>query len=132
MPRSYDVKVVALTVDAPVKWIDNLLSHHAIPGVERARQGVERRINDDGLLAIESVRLLVAEFGLPVGKAAALIRAAFHERVGSSQLRIVTASGIAIEIPSDDIARRLRERVVDAIEAVPRVRRGRPPARSPG
>ena len=28
--RSYDIAIASLTIDAPAKWTDNLLSQHAV------------------------------------------------------------------------------------------------------
>lgn len=75
MHRAYDVRTVALATGTTVKWVDNLLSHHDVPGVLNARQGVERRVSDGGLFAIEMTRILNREFGVPVRRAVALVRA---------------------------------------------------------
>ena len=124
--RSYDVRVVALTIDAPIKWVDNLLSHHEIPGCTRARQGVERKITDSGLRAIAIVRALNHELAIPLARCAALVRDAATDGFGALQ----TSGGIRIELPVERIEEQLRSRLIDALEAVPRVARGRPRAES--
>ena len=72
MARSYDVRTVALTLGVSSKWVDNLLSHHRVFGVSGGRQGVQRSVSPDGLLAIELTRQLAQELELPVHRAAAL------------------------------------------------------------
>jgi hypothetical protein len=124
MPRSYDVRTVALAIDVQAKWLDNLLSHHSIPGVIRQRQGVERRITDEGVLAIDLVRQLVG-FGVGAARAVSIAQAALKTR-GGDELRYVDDSGIVLLFPSASTERRLRERMIDAVEAVASVRRGRP------
>ena len=126
MARSYTVKAVALALGVQSKWTDNLLSRHAIPGVERSRQGIERRVTDDGLLAIELIRILNLELGVSMERAAGIAREAMKSSapVGMS---FVTSSGLSLHFPVADIERRLRERMMDALEATARRRRGRPP-----
>lgn len=121
--RSYDVRVVALTLGVDVKWLDNLLSHHAVPGCVGARQGIKRRITDHGLRAIAAVRLLGTELGIPVGRALELIR---RSMLDGEQFQLRSNSGIVIELPWSDIERDLQARLIDALQAAPRVARGRP------
>lgn len=109
-------------MDAPVKWVDNLLSHHDVPGCSGGRQGVARRISDLGVLAIAHVRLFASELGMPVSRAVALVRNA-SDGVTVGPLR--TTSGLRIE-PSPQMAADLQERLRDALQAAPRRRRGRP------
>ena len=130
MLRSYSVRLVALTLDCDPKWIDNLLSHHAVPGVHRGRRGLERRLSDDAIVIIEATRMLSSELGLPLSKAIALAVAAARER-GASAYGVARTSGISIALPLADIEARVRHRIVDAIEALGRIRRGRPRMRKP-
>ena len=125
MHRSYDIGLVALAVGMRSKWVDNLLSHHELPGVSRSRQGVQRRITDDGLLAIELVRMFAADLDMSVAKATLLARAALDAR-SENGATLRTPSGIALSLDLDAIERRLTERVVDAVDSVARVPRGRP------
>lgn len=121
--RAYDVHVVALTIDAPVKWVDNLLSHHDVPGCSGGRQGVARRISDVGLTAIATIRLLGADLGISLPNAVALVRGAATE-AGIGPLR--SGAGTRIDVPSGFLDE-LRERLRDALQAAPRRVRGRPP-----
>ena len=126
MLRSYTVRSVALALGLPSKWIDNLLSRHTLPGVERSRQGVERRVSDDGLLAIELARILNLELGVSTERAAEIAREAMSLRT-PGVMKFSTSSGLSLHFPVADIERRLRERMIDALEATARRRRGRPP-----
>lgn len=127
MTITYDVKSVALAVAVSHKWLDNLLSHNDLPGVQRARQGVVRRISPDGLLAIEVARILVSDLGMPVWRAAEIVGIAFQHRRGPD-LTVVTRSGLRLDIPVSAIVPHLQQRIAEAMEAIPRVPRGRPPA----
>lgn len=124
MARSYNAKLVALTIGVQAKWLDNLLSHSNLPGVARGRQGVERRITDVGLLAIELVRIATSELGIPLARAVEIAAVVVTSPTGERHFS--TSSGASIHFPLAHIDRRLRERMLDAIEAVPRMRRGRP------
>ena len=131
MARSYDVRAVALTIGVSIKWVDNLLSHHQLPGITRSRQGVQRRVSDEGLVGIELTRLLTSGLGVSVGRAAELARTALASRSGSD-VRVSPAIGMTLVFHLSEIETRLRERVIDALESVARIRRGRPSKASAG
>jgi len=126
MSRLYNARTIALTVGEPFKWIDNLLSHNALPGVISSRQGVQRRVNDEGLLAVEITRILTRDLGVSISRAVALTRTALGSRQGT-EVRLSPASGVTLILHTAEIEERLRQRVIDAIEAAAHVRRGRPP-----
>lgn len=124
MARTYDTRTAAAVVDAPVKWIDNLLSHHSLPGIAPGRQGSQRQISEEALLAILMVRRMTIELGIPVRFAADIVR-----KIGpqSQELRYETLSGVALLFPRAALEALLRSRLLDAIESAPRPQRGRPP-----
>ncbi|MDB4879314.1 MAG: hypothetical protein JWL60_760 [Gemmatimonadetes bacterium] len=123
--RTYDVAVASLAIDAPVKWTDNLLSHHPVPGVVLKRRGVARKIPHAALLVLAAARQLHLGLGLSVRDATALaLRLLAGDGSGvhaSGHLR-VTLDRRALE---QELDRRLR----DALESAPSPRRGRPTAR---
>jgi phospholipid N-methyltransferase len=129
MARSYNVRLVALTLECDPKWVDNLLSHHPLPGVYQSRQGVERRVSDEGLVAIEATRMLACELGLPLAKAVAITSEAMRRRA-EIETGVVTTSGIALSLPFASLESRIRARLLEAIEALGRVQRGRPRSRA--
>ena len=69
MARLYHVDIARHVASADHKWVDNLLSHHAIPGVEGGRQGSARRISAEGIEYIALVRLLTQDLELSVARA---------------------------------------------------------------
>ena len=125
MSRTYSIDLVALTIGLAPKWVDNLLSHHAVPGASRGRQGVQRRITDEGLLAIELIRLLSRELGVPLRRSADLARRALDSR-SASEATVSTGSGLTLVFGLRAIEDRLRVRVVEAVDSGARVPRGRP------
>ena len=116
--------MVALTLDVSLKWVDNLLTRTVLQGVSKARQGIERRITDDGVLAIEICRLLCFDLGIPISRAAEIANAAVD--IGSPHFDYVSSGGLSLRISLDTMRARLRSRLADAIQSLPRTRRGRP------
>lgn len=124
--RLYNIAVSSLAIDAPIKWTDNLLSHHRLPGVISVRRGVTRGIPHEALVRLAIVRELHVRLGLGVADAVKLANhlleakgAGVHE---SGQLRVF------IDLPA--LRRALDTRLREALESAPAPRRGRPPRRS--
>lgn len=119
--RSYDVGVASFALRVDRKWLDNLLSQHDVPGVDRSVQGLARQIPLRSLAIIAIVRDLQRHAGLPVSRGidigTRLIGPAHgHVRLGSAVL--------TVDVPA--IERELDHRLVDAMETVVPRRRGRP------
>jgi hypothetical protein len=125
LARAYNVRTAAFATGTTAKWLDNLLSRYQLPGVTQSRQGIERMIDDEGLLAIELTRIFVMDLGIALARSVSLARETLEERSGD-EARLVTPGGIAMQIPLDRIRQRLRIQILTAIEAVPNVSRGRP------
>jgi hypothetical protein len=123
--RLYDVAIAALAINAPRKWVDNLLSHHDVPDVVIARRGIARRIPHSALLHLALARDLHVELGMSVRDAVRLAAAllaggddAVHE---SGHLRVT--------FDRSGLERALRARLSEALESAPTPRRGRPRTR---
>ena len=124
MQRVYDVRTAALATGTTAKWVDNLLSHHQLPGVAQGRQGVQRQLSDIGLVAIELTRLLHERAAIPVWKAAQLAVTCLAIERDIAHITIGDDVTLVVDIAS--VQRRLHHAVVAAMEATVRVRRGRP------
>lgn len=125
--RLYDVAVAAFALRVDRKWLDNFLSQHDIPGVERSVQGLARQLPLRSLAIIAIVRDLQRQLGLGISRGLAVaVRLVGpghgHVRLGTTQL---TADVPAIE-------RELDHRLFDAMETVVPRKRGRPPAQKRG
>ena len=122
--RAYTVATVAVALGVGAKWIDNILSHHAIPGVTQSRQGVARRLTGEAVSVLEITLRLTRTFGIPVRKAldvaADLVR---HPE------RPKEAEGLEIRIDVDSVRAQLDVRLAEAVEFSPVPRRGRPRSR---
>jgi hypothetical protein len=125
MARSYNARITALITGVHPKWLDNLLSRYHLPGVAQSRQGVERRISDEGLLAIELCRILNLELGVSVAQAATIARGCMRD-AAEVELRFATPSGLALSLSLSATRARLRERTMEAVEMVAAAPRGRP------
>ena len=124
--RLYDVAVAALAIDAPRKWVDNLLSHHEVPDVLIARRGVSRRIPHSALLHLALARDLHVDLGMSVRDAlrlAATLLTGRDDAVHESGHLRVTFDRLGLE-------RALQARLREALESAPTPRRGRPRTRT--
>ena len=124
--RAYDVAVVALAIDAPRKWIDNLLSQHQLAEVLSIRQGVARRVSYSALVRLGVIRQLHVELGIGVGDA---VRIAARI-LDSGTSRGLEVGQLKLTLDVDALRQTLDHRLAIAIESAPSPRRGRP-ARKP-
>ena len=125
MARLYHVEVVRHAANTDLKWVDNLLSHFEVPGVQRWRQGVARKISLDGIYHVALVRRLNRELHLPVSAAVTLAKRLLASESGHP----VVVSGIELRIDRPALEAEVDRRVDEAVESSTRPRRGRPPQR---
>jgi hypothetical protein len=127
MPRAYTVATAALAVDVPSKWVDNILSHHTVPGVEQQRQGVARKLSIDGLLVLALTAFLIQELGAPAPKAIEIAAALL-----GNEGRYESPRGLSLILDLAAFQASLLERLEIAVEMAPVPRRGRPAANKTG
>jgi hypothetical protein len=125
MARVYHVEIARHAADADPKWVDNLLSHFSVPGVENARQGVARRVTLSGVYHVALIRRLNRELGLSVSSAVALA----SRLLASDAARASVAPGLELHIDRSAFERDVDRRVSESVESSSRPRRGRPPRR---
>ena len=122
MARAYTVGAVALALDIPAKWIDNILSHHTVRGVAQKRQGVSRKVSLEGLLQLALAISLIEDLQIPAFSAlrlaSTLTDTGGHHR---------TPAGISFDLDLAAIRAHLETRLAQAVEIAPLPRRGRPP-----
>ena len=123
---TYDLATVAFAVGAPNKWVDNTCSHFSLVGIESARRGVSRQFSFEGVLAVQLVRNLSIELGLPVREAVRLATALLADDHATAS----PTRGIVISLDLETLTHHVQRRLLEAVESVPRIRRGRPPSRS--
>lgn len=119
--RAYTVTTAAVTLQVSPKWLDNVLSHHAVPGVASARQGVARRLTQQAILNLDIAIRLYGVLSVPIARALELSRQLLHASSGFE-----VGQGITLTMALDSLAADVTERLAYAVEIAPTPRRGRP------
>ena len=127
MPRAYTVTTAALALEVPAKWVDNILSHHTVPGVDQDRQGVSRKLSIDGLLVLALTTFLIQELGAPASKAIDMA-----EILLRNEGHYESPRGLSLILDLSAFQTNLLERLENAVEMAPVPRRGRPAANKTG
>lgn len=120
----YNTATVAAAIGVTPKWLDNLLSHHNISGLERDAQGVSRRLSAEsiGILTLTKELIDTLELSAPAAlRLATRLLANNGERIGSPLFQIT--------IDRDAMASNVRVHLARAVEIAPTPHRGRPPKR---
>jgi hypothetical protein len=122
MVRFYHIEVAQHVVGADKKWVDNLLSHFEVPGVERARQGIARRISSRGIYHIALIHRLNRELGISVSSALPLSARLLASHDG----RVGVGLWLELEVDLPSMQNRLDRLIEEASEISAPARRGRP------
>ena len=72
MSRAYHIDVARHASGTEARWVENLLTRFAIPGVESPGQGTSRRISNIGIYHVALVSRLVRALGISLEAASAL------------------------------------------------------------
>lgn len=121
--RFYTIAISALAIEAPRKWIDNLLAQHTLDELPADRQGVARRVSHPALMRLSVIRQLHIELGIGVRDA---VR--FSEKLlDSGQARVLEVGQLRLVVDAGALRRNLDLRLSLALESAPTPRRGRPP-----
>jgi hypothetical protein len=103
----------------PLKWVDNVLSHHAIRGVGRNRQGISRRLSLDSIIELTIALRVHRAFGCSIARSLEVARLL-------APSGICRIDGVTISVNLQEIKTRVVERLQHAVETVPVPKRGRP------
>jgi hypothetical protein len=120
----YNTTTTALALNIPLKWLDNLLSHHKIPGVHQAKQGIPRRLSPEALEII-AVTHALSQSGLPIPTALELS----HTLCTTPESPIALTPFLTLSLDIPLLRRTLSNHLTRAIEIAPTPQRGRPPKR---
>jgi len=126
MAKLYHVDIARHAASADGKWVDNLLSHFNLPGVEGGVQGSPRRITADGIHHIALVRLLTRDLGLSAAAAVPLAARLLSDVTAT----IAFPDGLELRLDLNRFQGEIRRMVAEAVESVTPARRGRPPKSS--
>ncbi len=122
--RGYTVATVALALDVSVKWIDNTLSHHRVPGVAQARQGVARRLTSEAVVVLETALRLIRSLEIPTARALRIAQ----ELATTGESRHSTGM-CEVSLDIAQVRTAVSSRLAYAVEISPVPRRGRPRGR---
>lgn len=120
--RAYTVAAASVALKVPLKWVDNVLSHHRLSGVTQARQGVTRRVNTEAIIVLEIALRITRSMAVPLHKS--LDIADRLARAGNSSIEL--PEGILISLDITAIEADVIRRLAHAVEIAPSPRRGRP------
>ena len=123
--RAYTVAAVAVTLKVPAKWIDNVLSHHTVPGVSKSRQGVSRKLSPQAVTILEITLQLIRSASVPLARALEIAQQVAH--METPEARMPLSRSVAIVVDTSAIRADTAARLAEAVEIAPRPRRGRPP-----
>jgi hypothetical protein len=118
----YNTASTSASLGISQKWLDNLLSHNKIDGVEQTRQGVSRRLSIEAIVIIAVTHRLVKAANIPVGQAIELA----ERLIVSPSHSVIIADDIMISINRGQLEKSILEGLERAIEVTPLPARGRP------
>lgn len=121
----YDLAAVAHALDFDLKQLDNLLSRNALPGVERRRRGIARRLTPDVAVVICLARELAEALGVSIGTL--LPVADSIERGATNEVRL--GEYVTLRIDRAALRTSTLAQLDAAVEVIGTRRRGRPPVR---
>lgn len=124
---AYTVAATAVTLGIPGKWVDNVLSHHRVPGVSQARQGVSRRLSPQAVLTLDVALRISSTLGVSTSRALDLSTRVLRRPAGTETIDL--GQGVSLSIDLDEVRSELLERLAHAVEVAPSPRRGRPAGR---
>jgi hypothetical protein len=121
----YNTATAAAALDVNQKWLDNILSHNDLDGVQSDTQGISRRLSVASIIALSLAKELID--GLEINSSAALRLAT---RILSAPTGgVVVSSRLRIVVDLDSLRADTLGRLERAVEIAPTPRRGRPPKR---
>ena len=130
MSRDYHVDIAQHAARADAKWVDNLLSHFDIPGVESGRQGTARRVSASGVYHVALVRRLTLDLGLNTARAVSIARQLLAGEVAEPHFPVIV--GLELRFDRSVFEHSVDLAIAEAVESVSPARRGRPPVRNQG
>jgi len=125
MARHYHIDIAVFAADSDRKWVDNLLSHFDVPGVDSAKQGVPRRVSAHGIYHVALVRVLSRDGGMSVDVALAFAQRLLTTDANHAEL----SPWLELRIDRHEFQRETDARIADAVESIVPRRRGRPPSK---
>src|SRR5689334_1044757 len=82
----YTTSSTAAALGVSQKWLDNLLSHNKIDGIQQSGQGVSRRLPIESVETISVAHTLIKETHVPAAHAVALAERLIASQTGGIEL----------------------------------------------
>ncbi len=121
----YNTAAVAAAIRVHPKWVDNVLSHNDIAGVQSESQGVARKLSLAAVILLALTRQLTDELNIPCAGALDIAGRLLDAPDGELSL----SPNFRLVLNSDLFRAHLLNELALAVEATPTPRRGRPPKR---
>ena len=118
----YDIAALVEALQIDQRQLDNLLSRNAIPGVDRRRRGVTRRVTPEAAATIRLAWDLVTHLRVPSNYALELAATITHDAEG--EIAVGRFGALRFDLAS--LRGSTLDRLDSAVEAVGTRRRGRP------
>lgn len=121
----YNTAAVAAAIRVDPKWVDNVLSHNHIAGVQSESQGVARKLSLAAVTLLALARKLTDELEIPCAGALRIAGRLLDDPDG----KLALSPDFRLVLNSDAFRAHLLDELALAVEATPTPRRGRPPKR---
>jgi len=118
----YNTASTASALQVSHKWLDNLLSHNKISGVQQARQGVPRRVSIDAVMVVAIAKTLTESAGIATPAAVELA----SQLVTSPTGTVTLPNTVTLSVDLDALRHAILDRLAHAVEVTPHRVRGRP------
>ena len=128
MPRAYHIDLAQHVAGADARWVDNLISRFALPGVEGTGRGSSRRLTASALHHIALIRSLTDELGLT---ASAAVSVAHSLLSSADETDLAVGPWVRISFQRAEFIRHVDALIADGVESISPTRRGRPPGSRP-
>jgi hypothetical protein len=121
----YNTATAAVAMGVTPKWLDNLLSHNNIDGLQSDSQGVARRLSIATVTVLVLTKELIDALELPAPIALRIATAI----VANPDGELLLSPTVHLTLRADDLRLDVLDRLTRAVEIAPTPRRGRPPKR---
>jgi hypothetical protein len=121
----YNTATAAAALEVSPKWLDNLLSHNKLDGLESESQGVSRRLSFSTIMVIALARDCIDTMGVPMPSALQLAT----RLLDTSDGELAISRCLSISVQLSVLRSNVLSKLARAVETAPTPRRGRPPKR---
>ena len=125
----YNTATTATALNVSPKWLDNLLSHNDLTGVQSESQGVSRRLPLSTVVTVALTKQLIDGLGLSAGTAVRLAEELTRNSDGNGDREVALSPHLRLGVELGSLRSSIVDQLSHAVETAPSPRRGRPPKR---